>query len=291
MIIALSNSNSTTGRIYQLDFIKGVAILSVILHHILIMIDFSFTKHIQYSIGHAVPLFLIVTMLLYYNKFHKNPNSKLNYKRLFKSIILPFIIAQIILVPISILTHNFGGISCTIFSFGQGMGSYYVALFLQIVFLSKYIYLMLEKHFVLSSVLILAIHICAEIGFNAIGLPDWIYRILCIRYLWLYVLTYILFKKELFEKYKYALIILSIVGLILQIGTLEFGLTYKMYPAVGFPSHKFYRDFITFWFFVALWKYSKPNNVLNWCGEHSYYIYLIQMIVFPHVIYLIRDIL
>ena len=58
-------------RIINYDFIKGVAIIFVILLHLFSAYS-VLPPHVAYHIGNAVPLFLITTTLLRYKKLEKS---------------------------------------------------------------------------------------------------------------------------------------------------------------------------------------------------------------------------
>lgn len=195
---------SSQSRNNQLDFIKGASILCVILHHILIYSDASYAGPIQYSIGHAVPLFLIVTMILYYTKYDKDIDKKINFSRIAKAIILPFAIAQAIIIPLSLICGE--DVKSVIITFGRGMGSYYIALYLQVILLAKSIFKMLKSNFWVGAIILLVLHVATEVVFNYIGFPQAIYRLLCTRYLFLYVIAYVLFNHEAFVKFKPVLV-------------------------------------------------------------------------------------
>lgn len=95
-------------RQYQFDFIKGIAIISVILLHAGISLKYFST----YWIGQSVPLFITVSCVLSCLSLSKN-NSIKNYfgkervKRTIIRIFKPFISAQILLAVIYTGLHQF----------------------------------------------------------------------------------------------------------------------------------------------------------------------------------------
>lgn len=275
-------------RIPQYDYIKGFAIIMVIIHHALLLYDYSLQSIVQYTLGHAVPLFLMVTVLLYYTKYDQNIESAINYRRIVNTIVFPYVLLQMILIPLAFYSGR--DLSSCLVKFGIGMGSYYVALFLQIIFLSKYMFILLKKNFELSAICIFLCFIISELFFVKIDLNQYVYRLLFTRYIFLFVIAYLLFDKDLFVKYRKSLIFLAIVGFSLQVGSIQMGHNYYLFPSSGFPTHKIYRDFITIWIFWAIWKcYSFfPNKVVVFFGKHSYNIFLLQMLVFFIIETLIR---
>lgn len=252
----------------------------VILHHALLRCGAVFQYYVQYTIGHAVPLFFLVTILLHYNKFSRSSSSSVNVTRIFKTVLLPFLCVQCLLIPIYVFQGN--DISNCLIKCGVGMGSYYVSVFLQIVFLSKYMFRLLQHNFYFATLLIFFVFLVPELVFVNVGLPHDVYRLLCTRYLFLFVIAYIIFDHDLFRKFRFLLIVLAVLGLVLQAGTIQLGYEYFLYPTFGFPTHKVYRDFITLWLFLGLWKCYDffPSRVIVFLGKHSFILYLLQMIYF-----------
>ena len=252
----------------------------VIIHHALLLYNYSLQSIVQYTLGHAVPLFLLVTILLYYTKYDQNIESAINYRRIAKTIVFPYILLQMILIPLAFYSGR--DLSNCLIKFGIGMGSYYVALFLQIIFLSKYMFIILKRNFELSAICIFLCFILTELLFVKIDLDQYVYRLLFTRYIFLFVIAYLLFNSNLFIKYRKLLIFFAIVGFFLQVGSIQLGHNYYLFPSSGFPTHKIYRDFITIWIFGTIWKcYSFfPNKFVVFLGKHSYNIFLLQMFVF-----------
>lgn len=275
-------------RIATYDFIKGGAILSVILHHAICMWMPSLSLLIPFVLGHAVPLFLLTTIVLTYQKYEHNPDATINHARLFRKILLPFLFAQVAILPMTWLTT---GITFTdlLKCFGVGMGTYYILVYLQILFLAKSVFSLLKWNFWAATVILLAAHIGCDLLFRSVGLPEWAYRLLCTRYLFLFVVGYLFAANRLSNK----LLTFVILGGVMQALTV-FGLfDFDIYPSEGFVTNKFYRDFISLAFFVLLWKcYPKVPKFIDksicFCGRHSYALFIAQMIFFPYVVYMVR---
>ncbi len=131
-------------RIINYDFIKGVAIIFVILLHLFSAYS-VLPPHVAYHIGNAVPLFLITTTLLRYKKLEKSGMNGYwsSIKKELLTIFIPFLFAQLILVilfrpdPISFIT-----------TFGIGMGAYYPFIHAQIIILVPTAYKILNRNFI-----------------------------------------------------------------------------------------------------------------------------------------------
>lgn len=130
--------SNRTERDESYDFIKGIAILAVILHHSLTFTGLANTNEIQYTLGHAVPIFITITIYLYFKKYERNLDSNINLQRLFKSLIFPFFISQLLTIPIAL---KYGvPYKSIIETFGCGAGTYYILVYIQIIYLSKIVF-------------------------------------------------------------------------------------------------------------------------------------------------------
>ena len=68
MIDLINGGSAGYTRVNEYDFIKGIAILSVITHHLLLTFQLEKTSFLQFHVGQAVPLFLLVSILLRFRK-------------------------------------------------------------------------------------------------------------------------------------------------------------------------------------------------------------------------------
>ena len=144
-------------RIPEIDFIKGIAISSVILLHTLpeIVLDKVYDS---IHIGQAVPLFLFITFFLSFNRLEKSGGKSVlsiyfsynRIKRVLKDVALPFFIV----VALELLLHIFvegrlRGIKDLLYGFlGYGPGNYYFWGYIQLWILIPFLYLIMRKHIV-----------------------------------------------------------------------------------------------------------------------------------------------
>ena len=131
---------------YSLDFIKGIAILSVIFLHNLPNYYILSTAWI----GQAVPLFILVTSYLTYSSFERGKTSQSYFsiqgvKKMFWRIFFPFfllIMIQIVLYALFIPAFNPLNI---IKAGGIGKGSYYPWIYLQFWIMFPFIVFVIDK--------------------------------------------------------------------------------------------------------------------------------------------------
>lgn len=137
-------------RLENIDFIKGLATLSVILLHTLpekVLMD----SLAVYHIWQAVPTFMFISFFLSFKGLSMKDNilrgyfTKERIKGLFKKLWLPLLSLSILQ---TILYLVFGNVSQALRSFlclSNGSGSYYIWCYMQIWFLIPFLYLILNK--------------------------------------------------------------------------------------------------------------------------------------------------
>lgn len=101
----------TKDRIQIIDAIKGLAIISVILLHILPGIVLNYT-YSSFHIGQAVPIFLFISFYLSFKGIKDRGDSLLNYfnkrriGRLLKQVVFPYFIVVICQMIITLLRSD-----------------------------------------------------------------------------------------------------------------------------------------------------------------------------------------
>jgi fucose 4-O-acetylase-like acetyltransferase len=280
-------------REYQFDFIKGIAIISVILLHAGISRKyFSF-----YWIGQAVPLFIIVSCLLGCLSLLSNNNIKCYFnrkkiKKIFIRIFAPFILTQIMLVIIHIILNKFSPMRF-LAKGGIGPGSYYPWLYLQLWILIPLMFSIMKRNAVFGSIIIILFSVGTNVLFVTISSADLfqvtfvnyksLYRLCVNRYLFLFPLAFLLVEQKL----KY--------GILLFLGFAGAGFVYCLeYKNItiepylynsGWQRYEFPGHFYTLLVFIFLYKIYNyiPNilqNIVNKIGKHSWEIFNIQMVYF-----------
>lgn len=277
-------SFKTVGHDPFIDFIKAYAIICVLIAHTL---PAGLGKYIGSCLwlDMQVPLFVLI------QSFHvlKRP-SHFDVTKIIIRIIFPFLLAQAV---IYILLHQFQDVSfSTMFDSiitggGRGPGAYFPWIFIQLA-----IILPLMKPFLnrgnRTQQIIIAILFCEsfEILFSFINLPDNIYRLLAIRYLFLVYLASIWVKEGI--KINTRMNILSLLSLLSIVYFEYFSIDDE--PLFFNTAWKFHRwpcyTYLAIWggyLLNALYsKLHKVNLINSMCGllaKASYEIFLIQMIV------------
>lgn len=281
MIKAKIVSFNKTGYDPFIDFIKAYAIICVLIGHTLPLHDYW-----GYGLwaGMQVPLFVLV------QAFHcfKKDTPNIHLKKIFLRIVLPYILVQSIAL-LYLLYIDSTNLYYFLLSGGAGPGSYYPWIFIQFALLLPIIKQWLDKNQKeKTKVLISFLVICEsfEILFSIIDLPDKLYRLLAIRYLFLLYLAWIWVRDGIIiNKRTTVLSVLSFIAII-----------YFEYFSVD-DEILFYNTAWKFhrwpcYYFVAIWGVYLLRNLYDFLCEWtyimgsirqlakcSYEIFLIQMIV------------
>jgi len=266
-----------------IDFLKAYSILFVVIGHCLPVALYNYTLFWVWG-GMQVPMFILIQT---FHVYKKGVQPKLNWVNLLKRIFLPFVTVQFLIIGYKALTGDF---LWTIFitSGGYGRGSYYIWIYLQIAFLLVLLWPWLRKlslNQALISFLILSI--VFEFLFSVIDCPSWLYRLLCVRYIFLIPLGLIWVEKGILMNLRTVMLsILSIFAVLFFVFT-----NYDLEPFffnTGWKIHRwlcyFYIPFLLtygLWLLFGIIKKSDlALSVIKETAKSSYEIYLIQMLVF-----------
>jgi len=140
----------TNNRVQSIDFIKGFAILSVVLLHSLSQ-DSLIKTFAFIHIWQAVPIFIFISFYLTFHRLdtygQDNYYSALRLKKLTSRIIVPYVFLQIVFCLLYICNGRYGSILHLIMRGGDGMGSYYPYLYIQLWLIAPVVYYILNfKH-------------------------------------------------------------------------------------------------------------------------------------------------
>ncbi len=175
---------SRMGIDLSLDFVKGFAIICVLLNHCL---DSEIRQQIYFGLWGlpAVPLFLLVQVFHAYKQ--GVDIGRPNFRKLWNRAIRPFVIVEVLNILFKALLnplYTVGGVFATsIFWGGRGPGSYYPWVFFQFAILLPMLAPLFRKiHGVKLALLFLVMSIAGEMLCSIISMPGWLYRLLCFRY-------------------------------------------------------------------------------------------------------------
>lgn len=279
---------NNTGHDAFIDFLKGFAILCVILTH---CIPGTFQKYILFPFwgAQAVPIFIIIQSYHFFKS--ENPDISLwKFKKILKRIFLPFFIVTF--AEILLLLLSFGQSPVSIYKEimvhgGIGPGCYFPWIYLQISIVIPLFSLILRH---ISRVwggysFIICILISELLEFISIRLnvPEWLYRLLAFRYVFLIYLGYIWAKQGISINVKTLILSgLSVIFIVLLDYT-NISLPF-LFPA--WANHHwicyFYCAYLLTFLLYLLYHRIDGGLKGTICqmGKRSYWIFLIQMFIF-----------
>ena len=274
-----------------IDFLKGMCIVLIVLNH---CIPMDLRSLIGFPIwgSPAVPIFLIIQVFHFYKK---GLNAvKLNYRKVWRRIVKPFLIVELFILLVLLCSfwssndHAVPSVKEGVYMLTGGPGSYYPWIYLQFaillpvfrsIFKYKNAYSILFIFILLSQLVEVLCVVCL--------IPEWFYRLIFFRYVFLIYLGYILASKG--YVLTMPIVLLSIISLVI---TIVF--VYAPIESIPFCYHVeawstchwicyIYMAFFMMTFLYVV--YSRiPNHpftiLVKKMGVYSYEIYLIQLLFF-----------
>lgn len=273
-----------------IDFMKGLCIICVVLTH---SISYKWQQIIGFPFwgAQAVPMFLLIQSYHYF-KYEELPS--INWRKLFRRILLPFFIVETIIALYILIAYCYGSGALTtpllalILNGGEGRGSYYVWIYLQFALILLPLFGWLRQKVHLSDIhwgiLFILMSEGLEILCSYWNPSNQIYRLLSFRYVFLVYGGYLWAKHGI--KCNWKTIILSILSLIAI-----YILQYKHYTFEPWIFDTPWRYFHWCCYFFVIFLLVLLVNVLykiggafteliKTIGKYSYEIFLFQMLVF-----------
>jgi len=217
-----------------IDFIKAYAIICVLFGH-----TFLWLGRVGYAVwaGMQVPLFLLVQTFHCYKK----EKQSLKLGKIIRRVLLPFLFVEVLTFILALLFTDFTSnelVTKLLSGWGLGPGAYYPWIYLQAALLLPLFGLLLRSCNK-TTALILFLLICEgfEVLFSVVDFPDRIYRLLCVRYIFLFYLGWLWVKDG---------ICINWVTILLSILSLASILYFEYISANDEP-----------WFYTTSWKYHR----------------------------------
>ncbi len=281
---------SKIGRDLSLDFVKGLCILLVLLHHT--TGEAFHEKSLFYVWGYpAVPLFLLIQVFQSYkNGYESRPWG---FLKIWRRAVMPFLIVEaqitacyLIFNPNLSWRQYLLGAS---YWGGTGLGSYYPWIYIQFALLLPLLRPLFRNiRGSWLTIIFLLLAVGGEVACSVVQMPEWMYRLLFIRYVFLIYLGYLLVEKG---------VVLNIVTLTLSAVSLivlyhleikEVDWSPWFYDSKGWRAfHWICYFYIAYPMLYILCRvfYRLPangflENTICALGSHSYAIYIFQLFYF-----------
>lgn len=277
-----------------IDYLKGICIIFVIINHCMPENIMANTGFFFWGVS-AVPIFLIIQVFHAYKKGVEN--TKLNYNKLWKRIIWPFIVAEfVILISFIIRDQHFtfndiiNDTLSMIKSGGYGPGAYYPFIYLQFAFILPLITWIFKSHKSYLCIVFVIISQLSETACSYFHMPQLAYRLLFIRYIFLFYLGFLLaYKGFILNLYTFCLASICLVFSTYVVYSHHDFVSF-LYDFVNPACHWFCYIFISFFLLFLLRKVYHLFDtapilkmyVLK-AGKYSYEIFLFQILYFTIV--------
>lgn len=274
-----------------IDYLKGICIIFVIINHCMPEIIIEKTGFYFWGVS-AVPIFLIIQVFHAYKRGVEY--ARTNYTKIWRKIILPFIMAElVILVALIIRNHHFtfnyifNDALSLIKSGGYGPGAYYPFIYLQFAFILPLITWAFKSHKSYLCFVFVIISQLSETACSYFQMPQLAYRLLFIRYIFLFYLGFLLaYKGFILNLYTCCLASVCLAFSIYMVYS-HHDHTPFLYVFVNPVCHWFCYIYITF-FLLFLMKevfchfesFKILRQYIMKAGIYSYEIFLFQIVYF-----------
>lgn len=271
----------------EVDFIKGLAAISVIFLHTLPLIVLKGTFAV-FHIWQAVPVFIFISYYLGFRNLEKKEDifngyySKDRFKKIFLKIWLPLLLLAVIEAVFFLVSGNKEKAIGSLLCYSNGPGSYYVWCYMQIWLLMPAVFFLLKRlGIALGGVFLLIIGVLLDFLWERyIGL---MVGFTCFRYLFLGVPAFMNLKSI---KYKsiIPLVIISVIYLVLMLYS-----NVSLYADPILPDGWEAQTSLGYFYTLALFllisklylktKTSKLKQYITHVGTISWEVFLVQMIL------------
>lgn len=279
-------------RNHNIDILKGITIIFVILLHSLPR-DLLFSSGAPFHFWQAVPIFLLLagynTANSYKRRNYESLNEFYNFPFLYKKIerlIYPFLLVWVVQLIVHFVLFN--GLSVnelfiSLISGGWGPGSYFVPIIIQATLILPLIYLLCKKNLTTMTITLFIISLLVEVACLLVDMPEGVYRLIVVRYLFALTLGVWLALNTKKLNYKW-LIPLAILSTVYITGVNYFDWVLIMehfWLSQHAPSY-----FWTLMLIIVglkLYQFKADNTISKLfvkIGQASYHIFLTQMVYF-----------
>lgn len=296
-------------RNYNIDIIKGLAIIAVILIHSLTD-ELLLATLSPFYIWQAVPVFLLLagynTAQSFQRRGYVSLNQFYNFPFLYSKVerlVYPFLFIWIIQVIVHFLMLDglgIGTLAASLFTGGWGPGSYFILVIIQATLILPLIYLLMKKNLTAATIALFIFSILLDAFCMMIDVPGSVYRVIVVRYVFVLVLGVWLALNTKKINYKW-LIPLAVMSAVYIAGVyyLEWEFYIERYwQSQHAPSYFWTLLLVIIGLKAYQFKASNPlSRLLVKMGQASYHIFLVQMFYFwlvsdsisnlPLIIYLV----
>ncbi len=296
----MHNNLQQNNRIYVLDYIKAIAMVSVIINHCNFTAQMEKDMLYPFFIGLAVPIFIVVSGFTFSLSYQKKETLGLKHwyaresilpklSRFVMPFILIFLLELIYKLTIDNMAFNLTSIIRTFFFGGYGPGSYYIPIIIQMLFIFPLCYCLVRKYGFKGVLILGLIQLIYQFAVYYLDLPDIYYKRIFLRFLiFLGGGIYIFLHKEdiLNSKGKKILLLLSFVVGCIYIYVANYQghvpAIFLAWRRTAMPTILYVFPVLAVVIATCLHKKipGKGGDFFSLIGQASYHIFLVQMFWF-----------
>lgn len=279
-------------RNYNIDIIKGLAIVAVILIHSLTD-EMLLAILSPFYIWQAVPVFLLLagynTAESFQRRGYVSLNQFYNFPFLYgkvERLVYPFLFIWILEVIAHYLILDglsFTSLVTSLFTGGWGPGSYFILVIIQATLILPLIYLLMKKNLTAATIALFFFSILVDAFCMMIDVPGSVYRVIIVRYIFVLVLGVWLSLNTKKINYKW-LIPLAVLSAVYIAGVYyeEWNFFIERYwQSQHAPSYFWTLLLVIIGLKAYQFKAANPlSRILVKMGKASYHIFLVQMFYF-----------
>ncbi len=285
----------------EIDFIKSVAIVAVITLHSL-PAKTLYAILAPFHIWHAVPIFIVIAGMngtlsnvqRSGGSIFPHAYSSSRLQRHFRNIIIPFLTIWLLEIVVQACTKKIapGKIIYTFFAGGIGPGSYFTPVYIQHLMIFPMILWLKNKFQTLNRYAFVLFFLLLSLSLEwlclVFSVPEWLYRLLYVRYLFAAFLGSYLLSPGFTKSMALLLTAVSLVYIVcLSYGAFNPAM---MYPSWGFQHAPAY--FYTVFLVVCLWHlyplFQRFDFAIMFIGKATYHIFLLQMVWFKMIAHTVQ---
>lgn len=279
-------SFNKTGYDPFIDFLKAFSIFSVILAHNLPTFLWDYCQFRLWA-GMQVPMFILIQV---FHAYKKEEKPTIKWTSLLKRIVIPFVLIQTVIFLFRLLsTSSFRNVLVSsAIGGGYGPGSYYFWIYIQMAIILVLIWPLVKKLTLFQLTLVfLLFSVGCEVLFSIINLPNAVYRLLAVRYVFLIPLAYGWVKQGVVLNVKTLTLSFISIAAVVFFSYNKTNLE-PLFYSTGWTTHRWICYFYTpVLLTYLLWLLFNRMNNVNWVStvvkelaRSSYEIFLVQMLVF-----------
>lgn len=293
----MNNLKIESDRLVAIDYLKAIAIISVIITHTYVSKDANAALLLigrPFWIDMAVPVFMILSGFT--NSFSSDRRNINNLRQWFVwnniyhkliRILFPYAIillietiAYTLFAPRTLKELLYG--YCT---GGWGPGSYYIAILIQLLVLFPILLILFKKSPAMALILTFAAHLIFDILSNTIPFPGWLYRLSIFRYLVFIIMGIMLYyyREKIIERKLLIIILMVLSALYIWVcnynGYVPF--IFTKWTVTSLPTVFWAFGLVLFGFkYLNIMKNNFFTKAFSTVGKASFHIFLTQMVYF-----------